>query len=136
MITDVEFQAYTIVSSQFPTLTSAEIFEYSDLSDMAIAGLVELPEHCRIKAGALAVAHTVELMGGGCGIPLTGLKSVENDQDKAVFNTRSLGELEATKWGFMLLQVMRACAPTCPRVYFGDCVGVVPSYSNHFGPSY
>lgn len=136
MITDIEFQSYTIVSSQFPDLTSAEIFEYSDLSDMMISGLIELPEHCRVKAGALAVAHVVELMGGGCGVPLTGLSSVANDQDKVVFNTRSLSELESTKWGFMLLQVMRSCQPNCPRVYFGDCVGVTSRNTYSFGPSY
>lgn len=128
-----EWLSLTMISGQFPDMTQQEMEAYDSMADLSISGLSGIEEKCRLQAGALAIAHLAELMGEGCGVPLTGVTSVQNDTDRVTFNKRSDSELESTKWGFQLRQLMRVCQK-CPTFYFGDqvryggYVGFSPSY--------
>lgn len=116
-----EWLSLTIISGQFPDMTQQEMEAYASMADLSISGLSLLEEKCRMQAGALAIAHLAELMGEGCGVPLTGVTSVQNDTDRVTFGKRSDSELESTKWGFQLRQLMRVCQ-RCPTFYYGDQV--------------
>jgi hypothetical protein len=128
-----DWLAFTIVSGQFPGMTQQEMEAYDSLAEISIPGLSDIAEKCRVQAGVLAIAHLAELMGDGCGVPLTGVQLVQNDTDRVVFTKRSDSELEATKWGFQLRQLLRVCQP-CLTLYYGDQFPVGRYYG--FAPSY
>lgn len=119
-ITYAEWQSWTVISQNFPEMTEIEMLQFQEMALCTIGGLDCLLERCRLQGGALAIAHVAEIMTPGCGVSGYNVKSIKNESDAVTFGTRSVSELEATKWGFMLRELLRSCTCNPGLLYTTD----------------
>jgi hypothetical protein len=119
VITLDEFRGNLIVAGTFADVDDVTILSAQELAMCYIAGLDCIMDSCRVQVWSLAIAHTIELTMPGCGVPLTGVKKIKNEADQVEFGAWSVSNLEATRWGFLLKELLRKC--TCrPSIYQTD----------------
>lgn len=115
MLSILEFRGYNLVSEQFVEVPDAQIQQALELAQCLLC--ICVPEECRIAAWSYAAGHVLELTVSGCGIPLTGVSEVQNEADRVKFAPRGVNELESTRYGSILKQILRQHANS--SLYFG-----------------
>jgi hypothetical protein len=115
LISVLEFRGYSLVAEQFVDVPDAQIQQALELAQCLFC--ICVPSICRIAAWSYAVGHVLELTVAGCGIPLTGVSEVQNEADRVKFAPRGIAELEATRYGALLKQILRQ--HSAHSLYFG-----------------
>jgi hypothetical protein len=115
MLSVLEFRGYTLVSDSFTEVSDSQVQLALELAQCLLC--ICVPEECRIAAWSYAVGHVLELTVTGCGLPLTGVSEIQNQADRVKFAPRGLSELESTRYGAILKQILRQHSAN--SLYFG-----------------
>jgi hypothetical protein len=115
MLSILEFRGYSLVSEAFADVSDSQVQLALELAQCLLC--ICVPDECRIAAWSYAVGHVLELTVTGCGLPLTGVSEIQNQADRVKFAPRGLSELESTRYGAILKQILRQHSAN--SLYFG-----------------